>query len=327
VRALARAADRGKQVTVLVELRARFDEWSNIRWAEELERAGAHVLYGVHGYKTHAKALLVVRRTGAGIRRYVHLGTGNYNDRTARLYTDYGLMTADPVIGADVSAFFNALTGYSDPPEMRKLVMAPTRMRERILALIERERRRAVDGQPSGIRAKMNSLVDPKVIDALCDAAEAGVPIRLNVRGICCLRPPAPGRGISVEIVSIVDRFLEHARVFWFLNGGNDELFLSSADWMPRNLDRRIELMFPVESESCRRRVLDALDAMFKDNVKARVLGPDDLWSRRCPAGQEEAPFRAQIELYRARQEAGRTLKTKAVVFDPIVKARTEESA
>jgi polyphosphate kinase len=321
-RALGRAADRGKQVTVLVELRARFDEWSNIRWAEELERAGAHVLYGVRGFKTHAKILIVVRRTGAGIRRYVHLGTGNYNDRTARQYTDYGLMTSDPVIGADASAFFNALTGYSDPPEMKKLVMAPTRLRARILALIGRERRRAEEGQAAEIRAKMNALVDPEVIAALGEAAAAGVRLRLNVRGICCLRPPAPGRGAPVSVVSVVDRYLEHARVFWFRNGGDEELYLASADWMPRNLDRRIELMFPVEAEPCRGRVLQALDAMFRDNVKARVLGPDGVWTRRRPE-PGEAPYRAQVELYRERLgTAKRSSLSRGVVFEPIASPR-----
>jgi polyphosphate kinase len=321
-RALMRAADRGKQVTVLVELRARFDEWSNIRWAEELERAGAHVLYGVRGFKTHAKILIVVRRTGAGIRRYVHLGTGNYNDRTARQYTDFGLMTSDAVIGADASAFFNALTGYSDPPEMKKLTMAPTRLRARLLALIVRERRRAEAGQAAEIRAKMNALVDPEVIAALQEAAAAGVRLWLNVRGICCLRPPAPGaRGAPVTVVSIVDRYLEHARVFWFRNGGDEELYLASADWMPRNLDRRIELMFPVEAEPCRGRVLQALDAMFKDNVKARILGPDGVWTRR--PGKGEAPFRAQVELYRERLEtAKRSSRPSGVVFEPIASPR-----
>jgi polyphosphate kinase len=321
-RALGRAADRGKQVTVLVELRARFDEWSNIRWAEELERAGAHVLYGVRGFKTHAKILIIVRRTGAGIRRYVHLGTGNYNDRTARQYTDFGLMTADPVVGADASAFFNALTGYSDPPEMKKLTMAPTGLRARLLALILRERRRAEEGQAAEIRAKMNALVDPEVIGALQEAAAAGVRLRLNVRGTCCLRPPARG-GAPVSVVSIVDRYLEHARVFWFRNGGDEELYLASADWMPRNLDRRIELMFPVEAEPCRGRVLAALDAMFKDNVKARVLRPDGTWARVRPE-PGEAPFRAQVELYRDRLETSRrSSRSRGVVFEPIASPRT----
>ncbi len=298
VRALARAAENGKQVTVLVELMARFDEQSNIRWARSLEESGAHVIYGVRGYKTHAKICLVVRRGQKGIRRYVHLGTGNYNDKTARLYTDFGLMTADRVIGEDASAFFNALTGYSDPPKMKKLAMAPTHLRERVLSLIDRERRRAEAGQTSEIRAKMNSLVDEDIIRGLYDASRAGVKIRLNVRGICCLRPGVKGVSETIEVVSIVDRFLEHARVFHFRNGGEEEFYLSSADWMPRNLDRRVELLFPVEAPECREEIRTTLDAMFADNVKARRLQTDGSYKRRRLAKGEE-PYRAQIELYR----------------------------
>jgi polyphosphate kinase len=303
VRALERAAEQGKQVTVLVELMARFDEQSNIRWARRLEQAGAHVIYGIRGYKTHAKICLVVRRGRRGIERYVHLGTGNYNDRTARSYTDFGLLTADPVIGADASAFFNALTGYSDPPAMDKLVMAPTMLRERCLDLVDRERRRVEAGQPAEIRAKMNSLVDGELIRALCDASRAGVRVRLNVRGVCCLRPGLKGASENIEVVSIVDRFLEHSRIFHFSNGGDDEVYLGSADWMPRNLDRRIELMFPVENPACRRKVLDALDAVFQDNVKARRLQPDGTYKRRRPARGEE-PFRVQVRLYEQAQRA-----------------------
>ncbi len=317
IRALSHAADRGKQVTVILELLARFDEWSNIRWAQELERAGAHVVFGVRGYKTHAKILLIVRRRADGIRRYVHLATGNYNDRTARLYTDFGLMTSNPDIGADASAFFNALTGYSDPPAMKSLVMAPTRLRERFLALIGRERRRAEQGQAAAIRAKVNALVDPGVIEALYAASTAGVIIELNVRGICCLRPGVPGLSRSIRVVSIVDHWLEHARAFWFRNGGDEEVYLSSADWMPRNLDRRVELMFPVESEQARARVLAALDAMFRDNVKARVLGPDGVWTRRRPKRGEEA-FRAQEEIYRAAVEDSRRARREGgIVLEP----------
>jgi len=317
IRALAQAADRGKQVTVLVELLARFDEASNIRWAQELERAGAHVVFGVRGYKTHAKILLIVRRGADGIRRYVHLATGNYNDRTARLYTDFGLMTSHPDVGADASAFFNALTGYSDPPEMKALVMAPTRLRDRLLTLIERERRRAEQGQVAAIRAKMNALVDPEIIEALYAAAGAGVAIDLNVRGICCLRPGVPALSRSIAVVSVVDRYLEHARVFWFRNGGDEELYLASADWMPRNLDRRVELMFPVEAPEARARALFALDAMFRDNVKARVLGPDGVWTRRRRAKGEE-PFRAQEVLYREAVEDGRRVTRAAgIVLEP----------
>jgi polyphosphate kinase len=318
VRALAEAAEQGKQVTVLVELMARFDEQSNIRWARSLEQAGAHVIYGIRGYKTHSKICLVVRRGRGGIRRYVHLGTGNYNDKTARIYTDFGLMTTDAEIGADASAFFNALTGYADPPQMKKLVMAPTQLRERIVKLIERERRRAEAGQAAQIRAKMNSLVDEEIIRALYDACRAGVPIRLNVRGICCLRPGVKGTSDIIEVVSIVDRFLEHARIFHFRNGGDEEVYLSSADWMPRNLDKRIELLFPVEAAECRQKVLEALDAMFLDNVKGRWLQPDGSYKRRRP-GKGEEPFRAQLHIYREAQRAQEKARAAvAVTLEPI---------
>jgi polyphosphate kinase len=318
VHALARAAENGKQVTVLVELMARFDEQRNIRWARRLEEAGAHVIYGIRGYKTHAKICLVVRRGRQGIRRYVHLGTGNYNDRTARIYTDFGRMTADREIGEDASAFFNALTGYSDPPRMKKLVMAPTQLRERHLRLIERERQRAESGQAAEIRAKMNALVDEDVIRALYEAAKAGVRIRLNVRGICCLRPGVKGLSETIQVVSIVDRFLEHARIFYFRNGGDEEVYLSSADWMPRNLDKRIELLFPVESEEGRQKVLAALDAAFQDNVKGRWLQADGSYKRRRPAKGEE-PFRAQLQLYRDAQKAvGRARAASGVTLEPL---------
>jgi polyphosphate kinase len=318
VRALARAAEAGKQVTVLVELLARFDEQSNIRWARSLEESGAHVIYGIRGFKTHSKICLVVRRGRQGIRRYVHLGTGNYNDRTARLYTDFGLMTADREIGEDASAFFNALTGYSDPPRMKKLVMAPTGMRERFLALIDRERRRAIEGQVAEIRAKMNSLVDAEIIRALYEASQAGVAIQLNIRGICCLRPGLKGVSEAIRVVSIVDRFLEHARIFYFRNGGDEEVYLSSADWMPRNLDKRIELLFPVESPDCRAKVVRVLDAMFQDNVKARVLQPDGGYRRRKLAKGEDL-YRAQLELYReARQAVERARAAAAITLEPV---------
>jgi len=318
VKALARAAETGKQVTVLVELMARFDEQSNIRWARSLEEAGAHVIYGIRGYKTHAKVCLVVRRGPQGIERYVHLGTGNYNEKTARMYTDFGLMTADRAIGEDASAFFNALTGYSDPPRMKKLAMAPTTLRERCLKLIERERRRAEEGQAAEIRAKMNSLVDEEMIRALYDASRAGVRIRLNVRGICCLRPGVKGVSDTIEVISIVDRFLEHARVFHFRNGGDEEVYLSSADWMPRNLDKRIELLFPVQAPEARRKVLDALDALFNDNVKVRRLMPDGTYKRRR-LGRGDDPFRVQVRLYEeARRAWERVRAASTAVFEPL---------
>ena len=318
IRALERAADQGKQVTAVVELMARFDEERNIKWARALEESGAHVIYGLRGLKVHAKICLVVRRTAQGIRRYVHLGTGNYNHRTARLYTDLGLLTASPGIGVDASAFFNALTGFSDPPRMQHLVMAPTHLRERVLKLIERETRRATDGQPAMIRAKMNSLVDERVIQALYRASNAGVTIQLNVRGICLLRPGVPKLSERISVVSIVGRYLEHPRVFHFLNGGDDEVYLSSADWMPRNLDRRIELAFPVDAPECRKKVLDALDVLFRDNVKARRLDADGIWKvpARPPA---DPPLSAQQVLYeQTRRGFDRRESASPEVFEPI---------
>jgi polyphosphate kinase len=327
VQALARAAEAGKQVTVIVELMARFDEQSNIKWARALEQSGAHVIYGIRGYKTHAKICLVVRRGPQGIERYVHLGTGNYNEKTARIYTDFGLMTADRTVGEDASAFFNALTGFSDPPHMKRLAMAPTTLRERMLRLIQREQRRAEEGQPAEIRAKMNSLVDEEMIRALYDASKAGVRIRLNVRGICCLRPGVKGVSDTIEVVSVVDRFLEHSRVFHFRNGGEDEVYLSSADWMPRNLDRRVELLFPVVAPENRRKVLEMLDAMFMDNVKGRRLQPDGTYRRRrSPRGEE--PFRAQVHLYRQAQRAlERARAGAAVTLEPMSLADAAVSA
>ena len=306
VASLQRAAECNKQVTVIVELTARFDEERNIQWARSLEEAGAHVIYGVRGYKVHAKICLIVKRTPHGVRRYLHLGTGNYNERTARLYTDFGLLTSSQALAEDASAFFNMLTGFSDPPRLKKLVMAPTGLRQRFLRLIGRERRRADAGQPAEIVAKMNSLIDDEIIEALYDASRAGVAIRLNVRGICALRPGVPGTSDTIEVVSVVDRFLEHSRVFYFLNGGDEEVYLSSADWMTRNLDKRIELMFPVDDPSHRARVLNALRAMFRDNVKARWLDADGVYRRReVPPG--ETPCRVQQELqHEARRAAAR---------------------
>ena len=300
---LQRAAERGKQVTVIVELTARFDEERNIRWARALENAGAHVIYGVRGYKTHAKLCLIVRRSAAGIRRYLHLGTGNYNERTARVYTDFGLMTTNRALCTDASAVFNAITGYSDPPRLSKLVLAPTGLRRRFLTLIERERRRAEAGEPAEIVAKMNSLTDGAIIQALYGASRAGVKVRLNVRGICVLRPGVTGISENIEVISIVDRFLEHARIYYFHNGGDDEVYLASADWMNRNLDKRIEIMFPVEADDQKREVLGALRAMFRDNVKARRLGADGVY-KRVRRAKGDSPCRVQQFL---QEEAHRT--------------------
>ena len=307
IASLQRAAEQNKQVTVLVELTARFDEERNIHWARALEEAGAHVIYGVHGYKTHAKICLIVRRTRHGLKRYVHLGTGNYNERTARVYTDFGLLTTSEAIAEDATAFFSALTGYSDPPRLKKLVMAPTELRRRFLKLINRERRRAESGQQAEIVAKMNSLIDAEIITALYAASQAGVKVRLNVRGICALRPGLPTLSANIEVVSIVDRYLEHSRTYYFLNGGEEEVYLASADWMTRNLDKRIELMFPVESAEHKAKVLYTLRAMFRDNVKSRWLGADGEYRRR-PLAPGEAPFRVQAHL----QEEARRLAALA---------------
>jgi polyphosphate kinase len=321
IASLQRAAEQNKQVTVLVELTARFDEERNIRWARALEEAGAHVIYGVHGYKTHAKICLIVRRSDRGLKRYLHLGTGNYNERTARAYTDFGLLTCSDTMAQDASAFFSALTGYSDPPRLKKLVMAPTALRQRFLMLIDRERRRAHAGQPAEIVAKMNSLTDEAIIEALYAASKAGVNIRLNVRGICALRPGVPGVSANIEVVSIVDRFLEHSRIYYFLNGGDEDVYLASADWMTRNLDKRIELMFPVETAAHKAKVLYALRAMFRDTAKARWLSADGSYQRRGPApGDPE--FRAQAHL----QEEARRLASLARDRDG-VSFRPEESA
>ncbi len=280
VRALADAAEAGKQVTALLEIKARFDEENNIQWGKQLERAGCHVVYGLKGLKTHSKITLVVRREEDGIRRYVHLGTGNYNDVTARLYTDMAIMTSDERIGEDASAFFNMLTGYSDTPHLHQLIYAPRMLRERLTALIEREAENAAQGRPASITAKMNSLLDPDIIRSLYAASCAGVKIRLLVRGICCLRPGIKGASENIEVSSIVGRFLEHSRIFRFENGGQPEVYLSSADWMPRNLDRRVELMFPVNDPSIARQIEEILYASLDDNAKAWHMHSDGSYRR-----------------------------------------------
>jgi polyphosphate kinase len=317
VKALVTAAEGGKQVTVVVELTARFDEASNIRWARRLEDAGAHVIYGIRGLKTHAKATLVVRREPQGIRRYVHLSTGNYNEKTSKLYTDLGLLSSDEGLGRDLSAFFNAITGFSDPPSMQRLTMAPMALRIRILSMIDRERRRAEEGQPGLIRAKMNALVDEDIIRALYAASKAGVKIKLNVRGICCLRPGLKGVSENIEVVSIVDRYLEHSRIYHFFNGGDEEHYIASADWMPRNLDRRIELMTHVTSKDAVERLSTILDWMFDDNQKARVLDADGTYHRRRP-GKGEEPFRVQTKLYEDAKSRADKLRAVPLTLEPI---------
>jgi len=297
VAALERAAERGKRVTVLVELKARFDEADNIRWARRLERAGANVLYGVAGLKTHAKACLVVRREPEGVRRYAHLGTGNYNETTARLYSDLGLFTADEAIASDLTSFFNMITGFSQPLETKKLAIAPFDLRRTLRRLIGREAMRSSPEHPGLIMAKMNTLADAEIIDALYEASRHGVRILLNVRGICRLVPGVPGLSENIGVVSIVDRFLEHSRIFYFANQGDEEVFLASADWMPRNLDRRVEIMFPIEDPGLRRETKDLLALYFKDNVKSWRLQPDGSYTR--IQAESEPPFRAQESLWR----------------------------
>jgi len=307
VRALARAAENGKQVTALVELKARFDEEANIKWARALEGSGVHVVYGLLGLKTHAKVCLVVRREDKGLRRYVHLSTGNYNPSTARLYTDVSMFSARTELGEDATALFNLLTGYCEPPTWKRLSVAPLGLRERVLALIEREAEHARNGRPAHIVAKFNALVDVKVIQGLYAASQAGVRIDLIVRGICCLRPGVPGVSDRIRVVSLVDRYLEHTRVFSVLNGGEPQVYLSSADWMQRNFDRRVEVMFPVEDKAMAGWVRETLlETQLHDNVKAREMQPDGSYVRRAPA-EGEAPVRAQVRFMEAARERART--------------------
>ena len=274
VAALMRAAENGKQVTVLVELKARFDEENNIHWAQKLEKAGCHVVYGLSGLKTHCKILLVVRREEDGIRRYVHMGTGNYNDSTARIYTDMGVMTCKEPYGSDASSLFNVLTGYSRPPRYNRFVTAPIDMRPFFREMIEGEIACAAQGLPSGITAKVNSLVDPEIIELLYKASQAGVPVKLIVRGICCLIPGVPGLSENITVHSIVGQLLEHSRIFRFECGGKPRIWMGSADWMQRNLDHRVELVFPIEAELMPR-AEEILEVMWSDNVNTRVMQPD----------------------------------------------------
>lgn len=287
ITALARAAENGKQVTVLVELKARFDEENNIVWAKMLEKAGCHVIYGIVGLKTHCKITLVVRREEEGIRRYVHLGTGNYNDQTAKIYTDLGLLTCADTIGEDATAVFNMLSGYSEPLSWHRLVMAPLWLKDRFLYLINRERDNAKQGREARIVAKFNSLVDRDIIKALYEASTAGVRIDLIVRGICCLKVGIPGVSENITVRSIVGNFLEHSRIYYFENAGSFEVYCSSADWMPRNLERRVELLFPIDNEELKGRVVHILDVMLRDNVKAQVMQNDGSYKRRDKRGKE----------------------------------------
>ncbi len=296
VRSLKLAAERGAQVTVFIELKARFDEEQNINWAYELESAGVIVIHGIAHLKVHAKALMIVRRERDGMKRYVHLSTGNYNDSTARLYSDIALFTADDEIAADVAVFFNAITGYSSIPALKRLSMAPTTLKSKLIDLVRREATRCRESGTGRIIAKVNSLADPEIIEALYEASKAGVSIDLNIRGICMLVPGVTGQSENIRVISIVDRYLEHSRIFYFENGGSEELYLSSADLMPRNLERRVELLFPIRNDENRRRIKEILGTYFRDNTKAHLLRPDGTYRR--PANSTE-PLRAQEALYR----------------------------
>ncbi len=318
IAALAQAAENGKQVSVLVELKARFDEENNIVWAKKLEKAGCHVIYGLVGLKTHSKITLVVRREETGIRRYVHLATGNYNDSTAKLYTDCGIFTCDERFGEDATAVFNMLSGYSEPKQWNKLIVAPLWMKDRFLKLIERESENAKKGIPAYIVAKMNSLCDPAIMEALYYASSCGVQVHLLVRGICCVKVGIPGVSENIHVRSIVGDFLEHSRIFYFHNGGNAEIYMGSADWMPRNLDRRVEIVFPVEDEKIKKELIHILTLEFKDNVKAHILKSDGNYEKQDKRGK--VLVHSQMEFCKEATEHAlkkHEKKEKARVFVP----------
>ena len=317
VAALARAAAKGKHVTVIVELKARFDEARNIDWAQALEQSGVQIIYGLRGLKVHAKICIVVRREPSGIRRYMHFGTGNYNEVTARLYSDVSLMTCNEDFGADATQFFNTITAYSQPIKYQRIEAAPLGLRARLLALIESEAQRCKEGQQGHIMAKLNSLVDADLIETLYRASQQGVRIQLNVRGICCLRPGVPKLSENIEVVSIIDRFLEHSRILYFHHGGEPLVFISSADWMPRNLDRRVELLVPVEDPSSRARLISILRTTFMDNVKARRLLSDGRHDRLRPSSAAKAARSQQIFFEEAREAAKQAQKDRYQTFVP----------
>lgn len=287
IAALAKAAENGKQVTVLVELKARFDEENNIVWAQKLEKAGCHVIYGLVGLKTHCKIALVVRREEDAITRYVHLGTGNYNDSTAKLYTDCGIFTCNENYGEDATAVFNMLSGYSEPARWNKLVVAPIWLRDRFIALIDREIAHAKEGKEAYIVAKMNSLCDRQIIEKLYEASSVGVEIYLVIRGICCLRTGIPGVSEHIHVTSIVGTFLEHSRIFYFYNNGQEDIYMGSADWMPRNLDRRVEIVFPVEDDVIKDRIKHILDVLLRDNLKAYAMLSDGTYAKMSRRGKQ----------------------------------------
>ncbi|MDO4573900.1 MAG: polyphosphate kinase 1 [Planctomycetia bacterium] len=324
VKALIKAANNGKEVVVLVELRARFDEERNIRWTEQLENAGCHVIYGISGFKTHAKAMLIIRREKGRIQRYVHLSTGNYNDKTAKLYSDIGLMTANREITADVAAFFNLLTGYSECVGWNRLTVEPVLLKRKFIELIEREITVSTPEQPGQIRVKLNSLEDRDVIEALYRASRKGVKIDLNIRGICCLRPGIAGISDNIRVTSIIDRYLEHSRIFYFRNGGDEEVYLASADWMTRNLEHRLEILFPVLSPPQKQRVLHFLDVYFSDNVKARWLDAKGEWKSKMPRNLADR-VRAQEVFHLEAVEAQSQPIHPPLRYIPLVKPKEDE--
>jgi polyphosphate kinase len=302
--ALIRATERGKQAVCLVELKARFDERANIGWARALEEAGVHVVYGHPALKTHAKCILIVRREGDGVRNYVHIGTGNYHPTTARLYTDFGLFTDDADIGADVADMFNFLTGYARPRRYRKALVAPAYLRDGIIEEIEKTVAAHERGEPARIRLKMNSLVDKRCIRALYDASTAGVPVELNVRGICCLKPGLPGISDNIRVVSVVGRFLEHSRIYCFDRGDEQTVLIGSADLMPRNLDQRVELITPVEDPALRDDLIDTLERSLADDSNAWELDSEGQWTRRTPEGPEPRSVQRELMLGHAARAA-----------------------
>lgn len=310
IASLAQAAENGKQVTVLVELKARFDEENNIVWARKLEKAGCHVIYGLLGLKTHSKITLVVRKEEDGIRRYVHLGTGNYNDSTAKLYTDMGMFTCKRPYGEDATAVFNMLSGYSEPLVWNKLALAPTWLRNKFVSLINRERDNAKDGKPAKIIAKMNSLCDAGIIEALYEASAAGVEIELIVRGICCLKQGVKEMSETIHVRSIVGTFLEHSRIFYFENDSNPEIYMGSADWMPRNLDKRVEILFPVEDEKLKSQILHILEVQLSDNLKAHILQPDDTIDK-----EKDSPVSRYGGIYKKAEHRGKAGISSQMTF------------
>ncbi|MDR1558621.1 MAG: RNA degradosome polyphosphate kinase [Clostridiales bacterium] len=319
VNALIQAAENGKQVTVLVELKARFDEENNIIWAKKLEKSGCHVVYGLMGLKIHCKICLVVRREDDGIRRYIHLGTGNYNDSTAKIYTDLGFFTCKETFGSDVSKLFNTLTGFSTASGWNKLAVAPLTLRDMFLKYINQETKNANEGKDACILAKLNSLVDEEIIQALYRASMAGVRVRLIVRGVCCLKSGIEGVSDNISVMSIVDRFLEHSRIYYFENTGNPKLFLSSADWMPRNLNRRVEVAFPIEDTNLKEQLVDILETSMSDTVKLRIQRLDGSYERVDRRGKDH--IQSQLRFYHQAVERVREYRENAQskVFEPIL--------